>query len=98
MLVLSRRIGETVVIEGGIRLTVVSISGNKVRLGITAPEGVRVDRLEVHNRLSEFAVPATTSGPFEVDQPCLVPANDPCTTVQEHERPVSRRRKPFGKG
>jgi carbon storage regulator len=95
MLVLSRRIGETVVIEGGIRLTVVSIAGNKVRLGITAPEGVRVDRLEVHNRLFEFA---SSSGSFEGDQPCLVRANDPCTTVQEHERPASRRRKPFGKG
>jgi carbon storage regulator len=50
MLVLTRRVGEVIVIEGGIRVTVVSIRGDKVRLGITAPEFVRVDREEIHER------------------------------------------------
>jgi carbon storage regulator len=60
MLVLSRRVGETVVIDGGIRVTVVEMHGNKVRLGIEAPPAVRVDREEVHRRLAEFAPPPTS--------------------------------------
>jgi len=55
MLVLTRRINETIVIEGGIRVTVVAVHGDKVRLGITAPPSVRVDRHEVHERRSEFS-------------------------------------------
>jgi carbon storage regulator len=55
MLVLTRNIGETIVIDGNIRVTVVAVKGNKVRLGIEAPELVRVDRQEVHERRAEFA-------------------------------------------
>ncbi len=58
MLVLTRRIGETIVINGDIRLTVNSIKGDKVRLGIAAPEFVRVDRQEIHERRFETAIPA----------------------------------------
>jgi carbon storage regulator len=50
MLVLTRRAGETIVIDGGIRVTVVAVGGGKVRLGVTAPMSVRVDRSEVHER------------------------------------------------
>ena len=71
MLVLSRRIGETVVIAGGIRLTVVAITGNKVRLGINAPEGVPVDRLEVHERRFDAAA---KPDPVKEDQARRTPA------------------------
>jgi carbon storage regulator len=54
MLVLTRRVGESVVIDGGIRVTVVAIRGDKVRLGITAPDSVRVDRQEVHDRVADL--------------------------------------------
>jgi carbon storage regulator len=50
MLVLTRKAGETVVIEGGIRVNVVAVKGNTVRLAIEAPPEVRVDRKEVHDR------------------------------------------------
>ncbi|HYV37097.1 MAG TPA: carbon storage regulator CsrA [Gemmataceae bacterium] len=50
MLVLTRRCGEEIVIGGNIHITVVAIQGNKVRLGITAPRSVSVDRQEVHER------------------------------------------------
>jgi carbon storage regulator len=50
MLVLTRRIGETIVIDGDIRVTVVSVQGDKVRLGFVAPEYVRIDRQEIHAR------------------------------------------------
>ena len=47
MLVLSRRYGEEIVIDGNIRLTVVQIEGGKVRLGVVAPTKVGVRRNEV---------------------------------------------------
>jgi carbon storage regulator len=56
MLVLTRRPHETIVIDGSIRVTVASIEGNKVRLAISAPDSVRVDRQEVHERIRQFTV------------------------------------------
>jgi carbon storage regulator len=56
MLVLARNVGETIVIGEDIVLTVVSVKGNRIRLGITAPDSIRVDRGEVHQRRAEFAV------------------------------------------
>jgi carbon storage regulator len=50
MLVLTRNPGEEIVIDGDIRVTVLSIQGHKVRLGITAPQSIRIDRCEVHDR------------------------------------------------
>jgi carbon storage regulator len=54
MLVLTRRLGESLIIDGGIQVTVVAVQGNKVRLGIVAPDTVRVDRQEVHDRRVDF--------------------------------------------
>ena len=55
MLVLTRRVGEEIVIDDEIRVTVLTVRGDRVRLGITAPEHVRVDRSEIHERRAEFA-------------------------------------------
>jgi carbon storage regulator len=55
MLVLTRKIGESIIIGGGITVTVVAVNGNKVRIGISAPPDVTVDREEVHVRRQEFA-------------------------------------------
>ncbi len=57
MLVLTRRIGEAIIIDGDIRVTVTGIQRDKVRIGIDAPPHVRVDREEVHRRVSELAEP-----------------------------------------
>ena len=54
MLVLTRRLSETIVIDGGISITVVAVKGDRVRIGITAPKYMTVDRQEVHERCSEF--------------------------------------------
>lgn len=48
MLVLTRRTNETLVIDGDIEVTVLSVQGDRVRLGIKAPPSMRVDRLEIH--------------------------------------------------
>jgi carbon storage regulator len=47
MLVLSRKLNTTIVIDGGIRVTVVGIRGNQVRLGIEAPDRVGIYREEL---------------------------------------------------
>ncbi len=57
MLVLTRKIGEEIIIDGCIRVTITAIKGDKVRIGVTAPPEIRVDREEVHQRLHEFAEP-----------------------------------------
>ena len=54
MLVLTRQIGAEIVIDGNIRVKVVAVKGDKVRLGISAPPSVTVDRKEVHDRRMEF--------------------------------------------
>jgi carbon storage regulator len=54
MLVLTRRVGEEIVIGGNIRIVVTAVKGDKVRLGICAPPSVPVDRKEVHERRAEF--------------------------------------------
>lgn len=50
MLVLSRKTGETIIVNNNIRITVVEVRGDKVRLGIVAPRDVIVDRQEVHEK------------------------------------------------
>jgi carbon storage regulator len=55
MLVLSRKVGEKIVIDGCITVEIVAVNGNKVRLGITAPPEVRIDREEIHRQRMEFA-------------------------------------------
>jgi carbon storage regulator len=50
MLVLTRKVGEQIVIGDAICITVVAIRGDRVRLGITAPRETVVDRRETHER------------------------------------------------
>lgn len=47
MLVLSRKIGEQIVIDGRIRVTLVKVMGNRVRLGIEAPNSIQIMRSEI---------------------------------------------------
>jgi carbon storage regulator len=47
MLVLSRKLGETIVIDGEIRVTVVKIDRNQIRIGIEAPKTVSIYREEI---------------------------------------------------
>jgi carbon storage regulator len=51
MLVLTRRPGEQIVIAGNIRITVVNIGPGRVKIGIEAPNNVRVDRQEVFEKI-----------------------------------------------
>lgn len=51
MLILSRHVNERIVIGDDIVVTVVEIRGDRVRLGIDAPQEVRVDREEIRDRI-----------------------------------------------
>lgn len=53
MLVLSRKVGQTIVIDGGIRVTVVAVEDDRVRLGIEAPREVAVWRQEIYQAIQE---------------------------------------------
>jgi carbon storage regulator len=53
MLILTRRVGETVMIGDGIAVTVLEVKGNQIRLGIAAPKEIPVHREEVYVRLQE---------------------------------------------
>jgi len=65
MLVLTRKIGETIVIGNNIHVSIVSIQGEKVRFGIIAPPTVIVDREEIHERrrLEELAARQGATAP-----------------------------------
>lgn len=51
MLIVTRRMGESVMIGSDVTVTVLSIKGNQVRIGIAAPDSVAVHREEVYERL-----------------------------------------------
>lgn len=53
MLILTRRIGETVVIGEEIDVTVLGVKGSQVRLGVKAPMDVSVHREEIFQRISQ---------------------------------------------
>ena len=55
MLILTRKVGETIVINDNIRVTVLSVKGNQIRLGVEAPEDVPVHRQEIHERIKAEA-------------------------------------------
>jgi carbon storage regulator len=51
MLILTRRVGETVVIGNDVTVTVLGVKGNQVRLGVNAPKEVTVHREEIYERI-----------------------------------------------
>jgi carbon storage regulator len=57
MLVLTRKLHESILIDHRITVTVTAIDGNKVKIGISAPPDVRIDREEVAKRLQQWAEP-----------------------------------------
>lgn len=53
MLILTRRIGETLVIGDDVTVTVLGVKGNQVRIGINAPDNVSVHREEIFNKIKQ---------------------------------------------
>lgn len=53
MLILSRRVGETIIVGDDVNLTILGINGNQVRVGINAPKSISVHREEVYRRIKD---------------------------------------------
>jgi carbon storage regulator len=53
MLILTRRVGETLVIGDNVRVTVLGVRGHQVRIGVDAPKEVAVHREEIYQRIKD---------------------------------------------
>ena len=53
MLILTRRVGETITIGDDITVTILGVKGNQVRVGVGAPRDVAVHREEIYRRINE---------------------------------------------
>ena len=56
MLILTRRVGESLMIGDEISVTVLGVKGNQVRLGVNAPKSVAVHREEIYQRIQQEKV------------------------------------------
>lgn len=66
MLILTRRISESVIIGDDVKITVLGVKGNQVRLGIDAPKDVSVHREEIYQRIQ-----AELGGDVVIDESSL---------------------------
>ena len=84
MLILSRRLNETIVIDGRITVTVMRVQGDVVKLGIAAPSDVPVHRQEIYDEIQKAnqeaaATPRPASGTLPkltLPKPALRPSPD----------------------
>lgn len=66
MLILTRRIGESIIIGDDVTITVLGVKGNQVRLGVNAPKDVSVHREEIYRRIQQEQT-TNTSEPLVID-------------------------------
>ena len=64
MLILTRKIGETVVINDEIRFTILGIKGNQIRIGCTADESVSIHREEIWDKIQAAKINPNLSKPI----------------------------------
>jgi carbon storage regulator len=70
MLILTRRVGESLMIGEHVKVLVLSVNGNQVRIGVDAPKDVAVHREEVYDRIKgESSGAASSDGPRRKARP-----------------------------
>ncbi|MFY9973289.1 MAG: carbon storage regulator CsrA [Chromatiaceae bacterium] len=62
MLILTRRVGETLMIGDEVTVTVLGVKGNQVRIGVNAPRDVAVHREEIYERIKREQAEAAHGG------------------------------------
>lgn len=67
MLILTRRVGETLMIGDSVTVTILGVKGNQVRVGITAPKDIAVHREEIFQRMGK-PIAELPEEPIEKDQ------------------------------
>lgn len=65
MLILTRRVGETLMIGDNVSVTVLRVKGNQVRLGVNAPRDISVHREEIYERIRQEADAKDIAGEAE---------------------------------
>ena len=68
MLILTRRIGETLMIGDEVTVTVLGVKGNQVRIGVNAPKDVAVHREEIFERIKREENEASSGHPEALDE------------------------------
>ncbi len=66
MLVLTRKLGESIAIDDNIKIVVVQIKGKQVRLGIKAPKETKIHREEVYQAIHDQNTEAANSAPIDL--------------------------------
>ena len=51
MLVLTRKIGEEIIINNDIKIAILDVRGREIRIGIEAPKSVKINRKEIHEKM-----------------------------------------------
>lgn len=68
MLVLTRKVGQNIMVGEDIRISVIEVRGKQVRLGVEAPDGLPIHREEVFLRIQEENLAASTAGPEDLSE------------------------------
>jgi carbon storage regulator len=86
MLILSRKIGESIIIDGRITVKVIRVDGEVVKLGIAAPAEIPVHRQEVYEEIQKNNQEALTRGPRAIPRLSGPPERKQPEPIHRQER------------